>query len=160
MKYITNVPIDPWLVNYVKTNDGDRRPGKSISTYQKDINDKWLNAGYDFTKIGWDFFNYDNIVPNYNLEIPGFKNISWWISKLNPGDMFPLHIDTFPEDQTITRYWIACEDHSPGHVFMYDKEILTNYKAGDVFEIDPNVWHGACNIGFTPKISIQVVISH
>ena len=72
--------------------------------------------------------------------------------------MFPFHIDTFPGEQKVTRYWIACEDHEPGHIFMYDNQVLSNYKAGDVFEITPGLWHGAANIGFTTKLSLQLVV--
>ena len=159
MKYITNISIDPITVEYVKTHSGDIRPKETIEDYQKENSEKWINAGYDRNKVRWEVF-YEDTIPNCNQQFPWDNVIGWWVSKLTPGDIFPFHLDTFPNNQKVTRYWIACEDHQPGHVFMYNKEILSDYKAGDVYEIPPGMWHGAANIGFTTKLSLQVVINN
>jgi hypothetical protein len=114
-------------------------------------------SGFRVASLSWETFTSDNLP--YELVLP-FRSsgvIRWWFSKLNPGDMFPLHLDTYSEDLHFKRYWVACQDHIAGHVFMYGKEVLTNYMMGDVFEFDAgSIYHGACNLGFVPKLALQI----
>lgn len=157
MKFIKNINqyIDPKMLETMLTTTGVVKPALEVHDYQQEIASKWSSAGIDMKKIGWEFFNSDNLT---NLTLP-FKRYSWWCSKLKPGDMFPMHIDTYPDNESITRYWVALQDHMPGHIFMYDKQVLTDYKAGDMFLFEDNkCWHGAANLGFVPKISLQIVV--
>ena len=145
MKYVTNIKesIPQELIDYVKNNRGTVKPNKEVEDYQMETYLKWKDAGINIDKLEWEFFSE---IPNVDLNLPfDGKQVNWWVSKLKPGDMFPMHTDTFKENLDMKRYWVACEDHQPGHVFMYGTETLNNYKAGDVFELEPNVWHGACN---------------
>ena len=73
--------------------------------------------------------------------------------------MFPMHQDLFKENKpNIRRFWMAMQDSKLGHVFVYEDTTLKNYRAGDLFEFeDPNAWHAACNLGFEPKVSLQIV---
>jgi hypothetical protein len=49
------------------------------------------------------------------------------------------------------------QDYKPGHIFMYENQVITNYKAGDVWEYtDSGALHGAANIGHTPRIVLQI----
>jgi hypothetical protein len=46
-----------------------------------------------------------------------------------------------------------------GHVFAYDNSVLQDYRAGDMYEFtNSGMWHGAANLGFNPKISLQIVL--
>jgi hypothetical protein len=146
------------LINFMLTNKGERKPNSVIESYQQIIYDTWQNAGIDLSRVGWEFFNSDNLINH--LDLPFTGNVKWWFSKLNPGDMFPLHLDTYPNETIVERYWVACQDHMPGHVFVSGHNTLQDYKKGDVFKFEAtDAWHGACNLGFIPKISLQVLVT-
>ena len=107
-------------------------------------------------KPSWQVFNGSNLP--FKLDWPFTGELKWWFSKLNPGDTFPMHVDTFKDDNN-KRYWIACQDYEPGHVFIYKDTLVTNYRAGDVFLFDePTALHGAANLSTVAKISLQVAI--
>lgn len=160
MIHITNIKdfLPDELINFMLQNKGERKPGATVEGYQKEIFDAWTNAGIDLKNVGWEFFNSENLVNH--LDLPFRGNVKWWFSKLNPGDIFPFHLDTYPNETSVERYWVACQDHMPGHVFLSGSTMLTNYKKGDVFKFeDTDTWHGACNLGFTPKLSLQVLVT-
>jgi hypothetical protein len=152
--------FEPEALQFILANQGDLRPQTNIDSYQLDNFGKWKSAGYDMSKIRWEVFSGDTPKFNFKISLPFKGTIKWWFAKLHPGDMFPLHLDTFPNNINVRRYWIACQDYIPGHIFAYDDKILTGYKAGDVFMFDHStVLHGSANIGFTPKISLQVAVT-
>jgi hypothetical protein len=152
--------FEPEALEFIINNQGDIRPQTTIADYQSENFRQWKSAGFDMNKIRWEVFSGDTPNFNFSVSLPFRGNIKWWFAKLNPGDMFPLHLDTFPENENVRRYWIACQDYSPGHIFAYDDKILTGYKAGDTFMFDHNtVLHGSANIGFIPKISLQVAVT-
>ena len=54
-------------------------------------------------------------------------------------------------------YWMPLQDYENGHIFMYEDQVITNYKKGDVWMYsDSTALHGASNIGFTPRIVLQI----
>jgi hypothetical protein len=160
MKYIGNFKelIDERTVNHIMNNPGEKRPKQNPETHQTEIYQKLFNAGYTLDRMSWEFYHTEDF--NWDIIVPFKGNVRWWFSKLNPGDLFPLHIDTYPEDKPVKRYWMAYTDYTPGHVFTYGNNLLSNYVAGDVYEFDDTkIYHGACNLSFTPKISLQLVVS-
>jgi hypothetical protein len=51
------------------------------------------------------------------------------------------------------------QDWEPGHIFVYDDKIATNYKAGDMFEwSDPMTVHGPANIGYHTRYTLQITM--
>lgn len=158
MQFVKNVILDKDIIDYVLNNNGVRKPELPIKDYQSENYQRWIKAGYDMSKIGWNFFTGSDFDRPIVLPFDN-DNISWWFSKLNPGDMFPMHVDSYSENKQIKRYWIACKDYEPGHIFLYGDKVLTGYSAGDMFEFtDNNILHAAVNVGFTPKISLQISI--
>lgn len=164
MKYIGNYAdwIDESVINKILTSPGDRRPKHETSSYESEVEQRWRAAGIDARKLGWEFYSNEHLGIDH-LPLPigtGGKKYKWWFSKLMPGDLFPLHVDVYPDNRkNIERYWLACKDHEPGHVFISDSFNLTAYKKGDMFKFEnPNDWHAAANIGFYPKISYQLVL--
>lgn len=160
MKYIGN--FQNWLpqhaINTILTTEGDRRPESNPESYKSSLAKIWLEAGFNLSRIGWSLYYQSHF--DKEIVIPKeIENVtSWWFCKLNPGDVFPLHQDLYKDPKPVKRYWMACQDHIPGHIFFYGKESLNNYKAGDLFLFeDENEWHGSCNIGFISKISLQIV---
>jgi len=164
MKYIDNFNswIDPEIIETIIRGTGERRPNTTVSEKEAPTETIWTNAGIDVKKIGWEFF-YNEHINRAHIDLPiNFpgKKYKWWFSKLNPGDMLPLHVDLYPEEMSnVQRFWMACQDHQPGHIFFNNGETLNHYRAGDLFEF-PNAdsWHGAANLGFTPKISFQILL--
>jgi hypothetical protein len=151
MKYITNIKeyLKPELIDYILNNEGFIKPDSVTG----DIVNKYSM----FRNLRWESFTSDNLP--YELELPfeSDSTIHWWFTKLNPGDVFPMHVDTYHEDKNFKRYWVACQDIIEGHVFTYNNTMISDYKLGDVFEFDAgNIMHGACNVGFIPKIALQI----
>jgi hypothetical protein len=93
-----------------------------------------------------------NIVPKQ------FNQHHWWIVKYNPGDMQPMHVDPHVRNASeCMRYTMMLTDFAEGHILTHDDFMLTDYKAGDLFLWeDYYCYHGAVNIGYTPRISLQV----
>jgi hypothetical protein len=77
---------------------------------------------------------------------------------MSPGDFMPMHVDPHTLYQPGSqRYWIAFQDWQPGHIMMYEDRVITNYKKGDIYSYeDANALHGAANIGYVPRIVLQV----
>jgi hypothetical protein len=164
MEYIGNFAewIDDTVIEQILIFPGDRRPKKEHSQYESLVEQKWRAAGFDTNRLGWEIYFDEHLqIPNLDLPIdPASKKFKWWYTKLLPGDLFPLHIDVYPENrENIERYWLACEDYRPGHIFINENVVLDQYKKGDMYKFDdPKSWHAAANIGFTPKISYQLVL--
>jgi hypothetical protein len=94
-----------------------------------------------------------------DLKFPWtFGKCHWWITKLLPGQMMPMHTDPLThEDQTCKRFWVPLQDYVAGHVFLYGNSMIANYKRGDVFEYEHSQdEHGAANLSFEPRLVLQV----
>ena len=160
MQFVSNYKqlIEQRTIDYMLNNKGVRKPEFPLVDYQMENYLRWTNNGYNMDRIGWNFFT--GIDFPWEIQLPfNNVNIRWWFSKLDVGDMFPLHTDTFDTSKTVKRFWMAYTDYQPGHIFTCGNKVLTDYVAGDMFEFtDPDMIHGSCNIGFSPKISLQICI--
>jgi len=157
MKYLGNYRhlVSNIVIEKIIKNIGDVRPTDTTQNHQSEVYKKWVEAGYDIKKLRWEFYDHRHLGNDINL--PFDQVYHWWFSKLNPGDMFPMHVDSYSDNIKLKRFWMAYQDYQPGHIFTYADKILTNYQAGDLFEFEDNqIWHGAVNIGFLPKISLQI----
>jgi hypothetical protein len=161
MKFIGNYAswLDQEIIDAIIKGEGERRPvfNTENSDFKKQLS-YLTDVGYDLNKVGWSFF-YNQHINRDHIELPfssNGKKYKWWFSKLNPGDIFPVHVDTPKDEKNIERYWMACQDHQIGHIFAHEHGIAHGYKAGDVFKFDAHeIMHAAANIGLTPKISFQ-----
>lgn len=88
----------------------------------------------------------------------GDDKFTWWITKMYPGQYIPVHKDNLRRDDPNTkRYWIPLTDWEPGHIFLYENECPSHYKIGDLYIYNYNqAWHGAINLGKTPRIIMQI----
>jgi hypothetical protein len=163
MKFIGNYSswIDKEIIDIVINGKGERRPHMVTENSDNARQLAYLtDVGYDLNKVGWTFF-YNEHIGREHIDLPispNGKKYKWWFSKLNPGDVFPLHIDHPKTETNIERFWMACQDHQPGHVFTYGNNFAQGYKAGDLFRFDGHeIMHAAANLGLTPKITFQLM---
>jgi hypothetical protein len=122
----------------------------------------WKNFGYDLDVIRLYHIDYDEVEVKFELPVFFDEIIEIWFTKYMPGDMLPYHQDGFTyETDNISRYVMMLQDMKPGHIFAYDDKVLTSYRAGDVFRYpNKDIWHGACNIGMEPRLTMQIVSKH
>lgn len=160
MKFIGNYFqwIDPLWEHLVLTRTGQARPRDWNPAYEveDDTYKEAKKSGYDLNSVLW--WVYEEKDLNISINPPWCKNkTSWWITKLLPGQYMPMHTDPFTHYEECLRYWIPLQDYQSGHIFVYKDNMITNYKAGDVYQYDSSLdMHGAANIGFVPRIVLQV----
>lgn len=159
MKYVGNYKdwIKDEYIDYILNNDGTCRPGggRNPDTEEFRVATK---AGYDLSRTLWHIYEKDTFP--FNIEMPFMEGeCLWWGIKMTPGQYMPMHRDPHTYDVPTThcrRFWMSFADYEPGHIFMHDNQVLTDYKKGDVFEYtDSQLLHGACNIGYTPRITFH-----
>jgi hypothetical protein len=121
--------------------------------------------GYSHNKHDFQQFNQNSKdMQNFTVSLPEFpekrKHCLWWFVKLLPGQMQAMHIDPhLLEVKNPVRYTMFLKDFEPGHIFVYDDKMISNYKAGDVYEwSDPMIVHGVVNIGYTTRYTLQVTM--
>lgn len=149
-----NDPVVKHALMHVEYLNPDREMGNEYDMY--------TNAGYDvfgthfslLEKFDVSFNILDNPPPF--LEYKG-KHITWWFSTMKPGDLMPMHTDNAKKGIEINKYWMPWTDYETGHIFVIGDKEITNYKKGDVYRFDyAGEWHGACNLGSTPRIILQI----
>jgi hypothetical protein len=164
MKYIGNYSnwVNPSWIKEILTLPGIGRPrdGKRPDSQEEEQEyNRARLAGYKDDVVYFWMFNEDNVT--FKLPPPPFiKNnkFHWWITKMMPGNFMPMHTDPHTlYEKNSSRYWMALQDWQPGHIFMYQDQVITNYCAGDVYMYnDSTALHGAANIGHTPRLVLQI----
>ena len=114
-----------------------------------------LAAGYDFGQVKYHVYNKST--SPFDLKFTDNEDdVEWRFVKLKPGDVMPMHLDSDIPDYNCRKYWMPLQDYQPGHIFIYEDKLITDYCAGDLWTYDDiNALHGACNIGYTPRITFQ-----
>lgn len=161
MKFIGNFAewIKPEWIEYLLTNDGSKRPSGGENPDSEEFRIA-TSVGYDMTKTYWHHYTGIKFPFDVTPPIPTNKEIMWWFIKMTPGQFMPMHRDphvTADDDKhNCTRYWMPLQDYEPGHVFIYNKDFMVDYKAGDLWTYDTaNEIHGAANIGYKPRLTFQ-----
>ena len=162
MQYIAN--YNHWVrqewVDEILNSKGWGRPaeGKKPDSIEEEREyQRARDAGYKDSDIYFYMFDKTNV--SFTLEFPFITgNYHWWITKMMPGNFMPMHIDPHTEYQANSqRYWMPWQDWQPGHIFMYEDTVTTNYAKGDLYcYTNSNGLHGAANIGYTPRIVLQI----
>jgi hypothetical protein len=160
MKYLKNVSdwVDPQWLELINKKPGKPRPdfNNLLNSFEKEQYQQAKLAGHNFDKPLWTIYEQDDleidIKPNWCKG-----KTSWWITKLMPGQYMPMHSDPFTQELKVMRYWVPLMDYEPGHIFIFKDQMFTNYKLGDVYQFDiAREIHGAANIGYTPRVMLQV----
>lgn len=169
MKFVGNYKewVTDDLMNYLKTNNGETRP-----VWQPD---RWqghptLDHFREMARPGYSHKDHDfqqfapKDMPDFPITMPDLpqtrKNMYWWFIKLLPGQMQAMHIDPFLVEVTNpVRYSLFLQDFIPGHIYVWNDKIITNYKKGDLYEwTDPMCIHGCVNIGYEPRYTFQITL--
>ena len=164
MKHFGNYKewINPELINYILENKGEEHPKTDPQEYGKENNvSKLKDLGYKFNRTYWYSFEKKTLPFDVTLPFDLGKNTDWWFVKLLPGNLIPLHKDhnhsAFSGSRCI-RYWMPLQDYIRGHIFINENQMITNYKAGDVFEYDQDAMHTALNLNRTiPRLPLNFV---
>lgn len=163
MRYIGNFKewINPLWLEFVLSNRGDGRPAEGQKPDSKEMELEYQrarDAGYKEDAIYFWMFDRNNT--NFDIENIPFSNkkFYWWITKMLPGQFMPMHVDPHAITmENCERFWIPLQDWQAGHIFMYEDQVITNYRAGDVWTYkDSTALHGAANIGFIPRVVLQI----
>jgi hypothetical protein len=169
MKFISNYSdwITPELMNHIKTHDGDHlhvfQPWKWKGDPKLEEALEKCRPGYEHTTHGFQQFNSSSTdMKNFQFDLPLIPNDNrkklWWIVKLLPGQMQPMHFDPhLIEIKNPQRYTMFLQDWESGHIFVYIDKYISNYKAGDLYQWDdPMMEHGVVNIGFNTRYTLQI----
>lgn len=152
--------INPEWIGEILNSRGMGRPaeGKTPDSVEEDNEyQRALAAGYKATDIY--FYMFDKSNTSFDLNLPFIdKPYHWWITKMLPGNFMPMHTDPHTLYQKNSeRYWMPWQDYQPGHIFLYENKMITDYKAGDLYRYsDSAALHGAANIGHVPRIILQI----
>lgn len=160
MKYLGN--YKPWIkqewIDKTLSQPGQARPRdwSPMNDVERQEYNKYQLSGYDLSAINW--WVYEEKDLGLTIDPPWCKGtIHWWITKLLPGQFMPMHTDPHTHDLDCLRFWIPLQDYEPGHVFVYNDQVMTGYLAGDVYSyIKSTDLHGAANIGHSPRLVLQV----
>jgi hypothetical protein len=162
MRFIGNYKdwIDPEWISYVLSNKGDGRPAEGQKPNSSEMEDEYRRAklaGYQDDAIYFWMFDKNNTP--FDI-VPPFINgpHHWWITKMLPGNFMPMHKDPHTSyEKNSQRFWIPLTDWAPGHIFMYEDQVITNYLSGDVWQYtEAGALHGAANIGHAPRVVLQI----
>lgn len=162
MRFIGNYQnwINPDWVSYVLANRGDGRPAEGQKPNTPEMVAEYARAqaaGYSSDNIYFWMFDKNNTA--FDINPPFIQgSFHWWITKMLPGNFMPMHQDPHTEyEKDSNRYWIPLTDWAPGHIFMYEDQVITNYHAGDVWQYEEaGALHGAANIGHSPRVVLQI----
>ncbi len=142
-----------------KLHDSGRWTGHpSLEQYREKIKAYEYREGDTFQQ----FFRMSNAFKDNPITIPELpetrNEIFWWIVKLKPGQFQTMHVDPhLYQSVNPVRYTMYLQDWQPGHIFVYKNKMITNYKAGDLYQWDDGIMeHGAANISTTTRYSLQI----
>jgi hypothetical protein len=176
-KHLTNVSwgkpetaVDIW--------EEDKLPDGTISRHKNIIS--WgkvdhISAGYtkENTKK-YQLFNSPEIpdILYKAAEMSGLENYSLALFRQDPGQINPWHYDTFQgcvnrykkqgieltedEIKKIKRYLIVLEDWDWGHMLQIGNNMLSQWRAGDIYTWEYGMYHTSANAGIKPKLTAHI----
>ena len=162
MRYLGNYNnwINPDWITELLTNRGNGRPAEGQQPNTPEMIEEYRKAklaGYSDNTIYFWMFDKNNT--SFDITPPFVQRpFHWWITKMLPGNFMPIHVDPHTQiEKNSQRYWVPLQDWESGHIFMYEDQVITNYKAGDVWQYsEAGALHGAANIGHTPRLVLQI----
>ena len=159
LRYIGNYADwlqEVWITEAMTEQGWARPPSCPVDEYHTEVYRKAGESGYDLNAVHFWYFKDENF--KYDLQPPWLtsKDYYWWIVKMLPSQYMNMHQDPDVEKEVI-RYWMPWTDYEQGHIFMIGNQVITDYKKGDVYAYkEKDAYHGSANIGYTPRLVLQV----
>lgn len=158
MEYIGNyadIVQQDWI-DFLLNNDGDLLPdGREY------LCDSWreqYNTWRPEFRALWYKFETHQLPFTIPWPVPLTDKIDWWIVKQLPGQCIPIHVDDNDAEHT-TRYVLMLQDYIPGHVLLWNGNLIRDYKKGDLFKVqDVNATHGSSNISNDPRFIAHLTV--
>lgn len=157
------------LMNHLLTSNGDKIPVWQPDRWSGHPTlDKFRESARPFFEKETPYFQQFNTrskdMQGFEITLPELpkvrKHCHWWFVKYLPGQMQTMHIDPhLVEVSNPVRYTMFLQDYEPGHIFVFDDFLATNYKKGDLFEwSDPECIHAACNLSYNIRYTLQITL--
>lgn len=146
------------MIEFVKTIDNFWKKDLEDHTYARQVD----FVARNFNHLDRDYYNRDYLLQSFNDELSNadkFKqafnlekgSVSW--TCVLPNRILPTHRDTFytlrqehsVEIDQCFRYLIFLEDFVFGQYVGFEKQSITDWKAGDVWKFDSTELHYAVN---------------
>jgi|TARA_R110001592_G_scaffold345498_1_gene637409 oxalate decarboxylase/phosphoglucose isomerase-like protein (cupin superfamily) len=137
----------------------------------KKLFDTWIKSNwtmdnscyYEFHDAELNDF-YRPLLEAYENTVGKIQNAQLRVFVKPPMTALGLHADTFGtykrkhnvKENEVFRAMTFIEDWEWGHYTLIGNEVLHQYKAGDTYQIQPNVFHCSGNMGFNPQITMNI----
>lgn len=148
-------------LNYIKEKFND--PATEIN---------WEDAGFRGPFGGW-LCDMRMTQPSWNQRFIEFferyehwKSVSTSYYRMDPGSSLPRHVDTYKkyieihnlqgQEHRICRAIVFLEDRKPGHFAECQDVGYADWMAGFTLVWPWNAPHGAYNMGFEPRYTLQI----
>jgi hypothetical protein len=95
------------------------------------------------------------------VKMPG-HGVAWHVDHIGRYTLkFKDELEIDPKTQRcqlgqIVRLWFPVVDWDNGHMFQISESVLTNWKAGDVYQIPFGMGHCSSNAGYVPQITVSL----
>lgn len=151
------IPISPFKDHDPSNNEKEKDINLTLAKSKQEYS-LFQDGVYGDNLIMAEIFDRRNCPFKLDLEeLNQFLNGDWWIVKQMPGQFMPLHRDTANIHDKNYRFWMPWKDYEAGHVFIHENRLISNYKAGDIYQYNKdNDLHGSANIGFSSRIVLQI----
>lgn len=154
---------EPWWAHEHRELDYQHEPFNDPGTV-----DRWRQLGFTQQRFTGDLYDMRRAEPamidTWRTMLP-IQHFSWSFYRMNPGDILPLHHDTYSafrriynvaSGRHIRRYIIFLESWQGGHYFEIDGTAVVDWRAGDVVYWHDDISHVAANIGQQPRYTLQI----
>lgn len=159
---------ETFCIDEIPKDDSWNTAATNFKLWQEDLYLKWGHRK-ESTRHYMCFepkinFNINEIIKTINIDTDKFL---YNFMKIPVGSVIPWHCDTYgyfvkkfnvaPENiSNVKRAIIFVDDWSFGQVIQIGKEMLSDWKQGDIFSWNHDAWHGASNFGNQDLIVMQV----
>ena len=157
--------------HYFENNKIKEELIKSRDHKFKKLFDTWIKSNwtmdnscyYEFHDAELNDF-YRPLLDAYENTVGTIQNAQLRVFVKPPMTALGLHADTFGtykrkhnvKENEVFRAMTFIEDWEWGHYTLIGNEVLHQYKAGDTYQIQPNVFHCSGNMGFNPQITMNI----
>ena len=133
--------------------------------------DMWMKSNWNLDNSCYYEFHdeelgdfYKPLINAYQEKFGYIKHKQLRVFVKSPMTALGLHADTYGtfcrkhncNVNEVFRTMTFVEDWQWGHYTLIGNKVCHQYKAGDSFQIKPNIFHCSGNIGFNPQITMNI----